>query len=489
MTRAALSACRTTAAEPRESKSGIGTNVASLSVRQVLPQIPTTSVKVSGFRRTYGDRAALCCLGFVVALASAAATGRLFAPEHWEYSEIADNLLQGRGAYCEFLGTKYYLYGSWLYPRLLAGVLWVTAGSETIMVVIQGLLLAATSVSIYGIGRLIFGRAEGVIAGLLFAFHPGGLVYVGKLHSQTLDVLLITWSVFLLLRLILEPRWDRGALAGGIAGLTVISRGTIAPFYAVWVVAIVYAWRRQPRLVVPVVGWLAVGCVAVMIPVLGDGYARYGRLVPLRSDTGVNLWIGNHEGASGTSFVTGSDRPAINMQPPALVQRLAGADEIVQNDLFSAEAVRFVRRAPGEFAALLAKKVWYFWWRSPHLGLLYPQRWTTIYMAYYLVIALAALAGLLRFSRSPRVPTLYGVAMFVLIGVSYSVTQALFYIEGRHRWQIEPLLLVFAAPVLLQLGRLAGSRMSGPSLQAAFDTLFQRLSLRAPAAQPGGRIS
>ena len=408
----------------------------------------------------------------------AAATGRLLAPEHWEYSEIADNLLQGRGAYCEFLGTKYYLYGSWLYPRLLAGVLWLTGGSEAFMVVIQGLLFAATSLSIYSIGRLIFGPVEGVIAGLLFAFHPGGLVYVGKLHSQTLDVLLITWSALLLLRLILEPRWDRSVLAGGIAGLSVISRGTIAPFYALWVVAMLYAWRRQLRVVMPAVGWLAIGCLAVVLPVLGDGYARYGRLVPLRSDTGVNLWIGNHEGASGTSFVTGSDRPALNMQPPALVDRLAGANEIDQNDLFSAEAARFVRQAPGAFATLLAKKMWYFWWQSPHLGLLYPPRWTTIYMAYYAVMAIAALAGLLRFSRSSRTATRSGVAMFVLIGVSYSITQALFYIEGRHRWQIEPLLLVLSAPLLLQLARLAGSRMSVPSLNAVFDQ-FQRIAPRA----------
>jgi dolichyl-phosphate-mannose-protein mannosyltransferase len=435
---------------------------------------------------SWRTRVALFTVALGGALASAAATGWLFAPEHWEYSEIAENLLQGRGAYCEFLGTKYYLYGSWLYPRFLASVLWMTGGREAIMVVIQGLLFAATSVNIYGIGRLIFGRVEGVIAGLLWTFHPGGLVYVGKLHSQTLDVLLITWSVFLLLRLVLEPRWDRAVLAGGIAGLSVISRGTIAPFYASWVVVMIYAWRRQLGLVLPAVGWLAVGCVAVVLPVLGDGYARYGRLVPLRSDTGVNLWIGNHEGASGTSFVTGSDRPALNMQPQALVDRLAGTDEIAQNDLFSAEAVRFVRQAPGEFTTLLAKKLWYFWWQSPHLGLLYPQRWTAIYMTYYAVMALAALAGLVRFSRSSRTATLYGVAMFVLIGASYSFTQALFYIEGRHRWQIEPLLLVFSAPLLLQLARLAGSQMSGLSVPAAFENLFRKISpsTRSSAQRP-----
>jgi len=409
-------------------------------------------------------------VAFAAARASAAMMGRLLTPEHWEYSDIAENLLQGRGAYYEFLRTKYYLYGSWLYPRLLAIVLWLTGGREVVMVVVQGLLYAATCLNLHGIGRLIFGRIEGLFAGLLFALHPGGLVYVGKLHSQTLDVLLITSSIFLLLRLILDPRWDRAVLAGAVAGLAVVSRATLAPFCLLWAGAIVYVWRAQLRRVIPIVGWLGVGCVAVVLPVLADGYARYGRLVSLRSDTGVNLWIGNHEGASGTSFVTGTDMPALNTVPATLIARLAGADEIDQNDLFSSEAVQFVRRAPGAFVTLFAKKLWYFWWQSPHVGLLYPPRWTTIYMAYYAVMALAALAGLLHFSRSPRNATVYGVAMFVLLAASYSATQALFYIEGRHRWQIEPLLLVFSAPLIAQLTGAARSWAMGPSLQATFDT-------------------
>jgi hypothetical protein len=396
-------------------------------------------------------------VAFAAALASAAMMGRLFTPEHWEYSDIAENLLQGRGASYEFLGTRYYLYGSWLYPRLLANVLWLTGGREAVMVVVQCLLFAATCLSIHGIGRLIFGRIEGLIAGLLFALHPGGLVYVGKLHSQTLDVLFITWSIFLLLRLMLDRRWDRAALAGAVAGLAVVSRGTIAPFYLLWAGAIVYVWRAQFRRVIPIVGWLGVGCAAVVLPVLADGYARYGRLIPLRSDTGVNLWIGNHEGASGTSFVTGSDMPVLNTAPAALTARLADADEIDQNDLFSSEAIHFVRREPGEFVTLFAAKLWYFWWQSPHMGLLYPPLWTTIYMAYYAVMALAALAGLLYFSRSPRTSTFHGVVMFVLIAASYSATQALFYVEGRHRWQIEPLILVFSAPLIAQVTRVARS--------------------------------
>jgi hypothetical protein len=75
--------------------------------------------------------------------------------------------------------------------------------------------------------------------------------------------------------------------------------------------------------------------------------------------------------------------------------------------------------------------------------------------------------------------------MFVLIGVSYSITQAVFYIEGRHRWQIEPLLLVFSAPLLLQLARLTGSRMRGHSLRAVLETLFQRISPTAHGSAHG----
>jgi hypothetical protein len=93
--------------------------------------------------------------------------------------------------------------------------------------------------------------------------------------------------------------------------------------------------------------------------------------VPLRSDTGANLWIGNHAGASGTSFVLGSAAaPTLNEQPPGLVATLTSADELGQNEILTLEAWRFARREPVTFAKLYTAKLWYFWWRSPHTGVL-----------------------------------------------------------------------------------------------------------------------
>jgi hypothetical protein len=52
----------------------------------------------------------LALMGFVAAIVSVAVVGRFLVPERWEYSEIAANLLQGKGASYEYFGTQYFFW-------------------------------------------------------------------------------------------------------------------------------------------------------------------------------------------------------------------------------------------------------------------------------------------------------------------------------------------------------------------------------------------
>jgi hypothetical protein len=47
--------------------------------------------------------------------------------------------------------------------------------------------------------------------------------------------------------------------------------------------------------------------------------------------------------------------------------------------------------------------------------------------------------------------TAWRSALTVLMAAFVSITQAAFYAEGRHRWQLEPMLLLFAATGFLRL--------------------------------------
>lgn len=391
---------------------------------------------------------------FVIALGVMAFMGAFSAPERWEYSKIAGNLLGGRGGFYDYLGTRYYFYGGAVYPILLAAALWIGRHGEALALVLNAALLAGTGGLVYNLVRRAIGEPEARLAAALVILHPGALVYTTKLHAQTLDVFLIVLAFALVARAGTASGRARLLGTGMAAGLAVLSRGTILPFFALWGLRFLWLGRREARRVTSVALVMLAGGILVVAPVVGRGYLLYGTLVPLRTDTGVNLWYGNHLGASGTSYtLTQPPRPVIAEMPTTLTARLAGRNELEQNRVFTAEALAFARADVVGVAGLFARKLHYFWWFSPHAGLFYPKAWVAAYMVYYAVALLFAGVGLVVACRVASAETRRLTALFVLLAVATSLTQALFYVEGRHRWQIEPLLLVFTAVGLVAVWR------------------------------------
>ena len=82
-------------------------------------------------------------------------------------------------------------------------------------------------------------------------------------------------------------------------------------------------------------------------------------------------------------------------------------------------------------------------WYAPTTGLLYPQAWFQFYMAYYVLVLFLAAVGISRVARvgGPRMPLTLLIGAFLLVLSSF---QSLYYVEGRHRWAVESLILVFS---------------------------------------------
>jgi 4-amino-4-deoxy-L-arabinose transferase-like glycosyltransferase len=388
----------------------------------------------------------IAATAFGASLTTTLAMHRFISPDRWEYSTIARNIVDGKGANYPWLGTDYYFYGSALYPRLMAAVFRLTGGSEPAVLILQMALFAGLCVVIYYIALQWFGGAVAASGALLAALHPGSLVFVGRLHDEILDALLITVTFVVLLRMRPATRLSVALAVGLVAGLAAATRGTVVIFCLLWAFWFVVRERRQLQAALRVVTVIAVGGLAMLAPFLVDGFRRYGELIPLRTDNGVNFWVGNHHNASGTSY-TLNDPPLAEMatRPVSLVAGIAGMNEVEQSRAFNDAAIEFIKSHPGEFVRLFFKKLVYFWWFSPRSGLLYPALWTLFYKPYYSVALIFSVIGIAAAWRSPRPATRAGAQAFVLLAASVSAAQALFFVDGRHRWAVEPLLLVFTA--------------------------------------------
>ena len=153
-----------------------------------------SSIELSASRQWW-QAASVVALGIVGSLAVAAVMGTLWSPPTLEYSQIAQSLRAGAGAAYPYLGATYYFYGSPIYPLLLSwSPIW---HHPALGVVANALAHGLSALVIYLLARRLFGHRLALGATLLAALHPGNLLYVGKLHPQALDVLLIVTAFWL----------------------------------------------------------------------------------------------------------------------------------------------------------------------------------------------------------------------------------------------------------------------------------------------------
>jgi hypothetical protein len=131
--------------------------------------------------------------------------------------------------------------------------------------------------------------------------------------------------------------------------------------------------------------------------------------------------------------------------PAELRARLQSAGELELNDIFTSEVVSFVEGNPREFVVLTLRKFVYFWTFSPQAGLLYPSQWLLPYQIYYTFAALLGLLGIARILQTGNPGGRDLLVVLATVSLTIAAIHALAYVEGRHRWGIEPLLLPLTA--------------------------------------------
>ncbi len=153
------------------------------------------------------------------------------------------------------------------------------------------------------------------------------------------------------------------------------------------------------------------------------------------------LWRGTNPNATGSSY-TPDGRTMLQAAPADFQTRVSAASEAERIDIYRDAAVAYISQHPSEAARLYLVKLKAFWLGSDTTGLEYPAVWTSVYDAWYALVLLFAIYGLV---VSLRDPVARPVAVLILASLALiSLSQAAFYVEGRHRLAVEPLLLVLA---------------------------------------------
>ena len=381
----------------------------------------------------------------VVRLAALAILG--LHPQTYEYEVQAHSLLAGEGYRYVRYGTPHLALGPPLFPFLCAGLYRVFGDSSLSVILLQIVASALIPVVIVRVAREVgVARRLQWVAALPAVVHPGLVVYaVGKLHPLSLDALLLSLVLLSVLRLAPAAGLAAYAWAGGLLGLSALSRATVTMFALpaiLWIVWVAPA-RERRRVALGITVFLATAAL-VVLPWTVRNYVVLHRLVLFTTDTGELFWRGNNPIATGSALLP-NGRSIFHSTPEAFQKAIQARDELGQADLFRETALAFIRGHPKEFVALLFRKWVSFWWFPATAGVEYPMLWLRIYRVFYVALLAGALLGGLVAWRGGHRGVRERLVLLAAMLASISVAQSLYYVDVRHRWGVEPLLGIFAA--------------------------------------------
>ncbi len=381
----------------------------------------------------------------------------------------------------DLVARRPFFYGGILYPYLLAASLLLFGPNLYPIGLIQAGLGCALAGVLYRLARAAVPGSAGETAGLISAAMT--LLY-GPLAFLEADILMISWALLFamvscwILLTAIGPGGDgrraiRCAAAGVCLGLAASDRPNLialVPALAVW--AFCFAPRRT-RLK-SAAALLAGGAVVAGL-VAGLNKAASGRWVPLTTSTGINFYIGNHEGARGTFDEPWSARLTeftarhTDLEESSLLmaERMSGRslDAVEASSFFLREGLRFLRDHPGQAARLYLRKLRLLVSSAEvpnHLDFTFMRSLAPALWLMPLCFGLVAPLGLYGFaSPGPRgMLTRPALALLAVLVVVPMATVLPFFVTDRYRIPAIPPLIVVAACGLIDLGRMYRTRVS-----------------------------
>ena len=386
---------------------------------------------------------------------------RLLIGDARSYDAWAQEIAAG-----DWIGKRTF-YQAPLYPYTLAA-LYVAAGRDPMTVRwAQAVVGALACVALAVAGRAWFSERVGLAAAAMLALYPPAIFFDGIVQKAALDNLLMCTLLALL------GWWAAGAdrkwafASGWTLGLFALTRENALVFaavLAVWIPSHLRGrgWRER----LAPVALTAAGMAAVLIPVGVRNAVVGGEFLITTSQSGSNFYIGNGPEANGryVPIKPGREMPEFERLDATEVAETAAGRALTPAQVSSywwSRTFSWMRAHPLEWVKLLATK-WMLVWNRVELPdtesievyrdvspLLRALGW----IFGFGVLVPIACAGMVLAWRDPRRPTLLYAMLFL-----FAAAVALFYVFGRYRFPMVPILALFAGYAVVHLRDVARTR-------------------------------
>jgi 4-amino-4-deoxy-L-arabinose transferase-like glycosyltransferase len=331
-----------------------------------------------------------------------------------------------------------------LYPYLIGGVFKIfgiyTYASAWVLLSINSLFAALTTIPVYLIARRTFGPGVALWSARAWALNP--YVWYWSIHwiwDTTFTPLILALIFLVALELEDWPGLRGWILFGALFGVGALANPTMLaflPFCGLWV------WRQRSRRGLPSLAGVVLSSFIfflVLSPWLVRNYKAFGRFVFIRDDFGLQLRLGNNKLADGMLIAT--LQPNLNQPEFEKFERLG---EIAYEAECRRLAFEWIHANPSRFAIISLKRFFYYWNGVPR-----PTNSNAPWdfrSSLFLASSVLAIWGLGRALRQKRP----GAWLFAGLVLTYPTVYYFVYPHARYRHPIEPELIILMVFLLCE---------------------------------------
>jgi 4-amino-4-deoxy-L-arabinose transferase-like glycosyltransferase len=370
----------------------------------------------------------------------------------FEMGRIGRSIAQGHGFASPYDGnTGPSAWEPPIYPFLIGGVFKLfgiyTVASAWVLLAINSLLAALTTIPIFWIAHRTFGERAAIWSALGWALNP--YVWYWSIHwiwDTTFTPLLLACIFLIALELQDWHGWRGWILFGALYGVGALANPTMLaflPFCGLWI------WRQRYRQGLASFAGVALSSLIfflVLSPWLIRNYQAFGHFVFIRNDFGLQFRLGNGPGADG--MLMPYLQPNLNKLELEKFQRMG---EIAYGADCKRLAFDWVHANPERFAVISMKRFFYFWNGVPRpTASVSPVDFRS---SAFLATSVLAIGGLIRAIRQKR-PAAWLFAGLVL---TYPTVYYFVFPHARYRHPLEPEMLILIVFLLTEVRRRGAS--------------------------------
>ncbi|MDD4953553.1 MAG: glycosyltransferase family 39 protein [Candidatus Omnitrophica bacterium] len=251
-----------------------------------------------------------------------------------------------------------------LYPFFLSIFYSLFGHNYFIVRVAQAAINALTCVLILLIGRRVFGHKAGLISALIASAYPAFIAYTGYILTENIFTFLLILAVFLLI-LGLERDKLKLFVGSGLAmGLAMLCKAVLLFFPLFISLLFILRYRKNKKIILHILA-MFIAAYAVVLPWTMRNYKVSGALVPVRTGSGFNLWLGSYLPWGGENKAGGQNGyPEIRMKfigAEPLKSLVWGLSPIAADKVLLTESMKNIKQDPLGYIKLCAGRTIKLW--------------------------------------------------------------------------------------------------------------------------------